>query len=157
MDASVPQFEPEKAYNVLNECHSNSDLESVLSRPLLLQLDSLHWQLCKLLIPPPFSLLWGQLEQPDSLERVATRRSVQSDLVMPPSSTKSTVFFVGGGNMVTAIVGGLDRSKWRVVVDEIVESQRKKLEDELRVETVSSCDAKVIKVRFTSMSITFHS
>jgi len=30
-----------------------------------------------------------------------------------------TVFFIGGGNMAGAIIGGLDRTKWSPVVCEV--------------------------------------
>lgn len=57
--------------------------------------------------------------------------------------------------MAYAIIGGLDRKKWRVIVDEIYEPQRKRLETDLGVETVSSCSAAHINVRLTSSSISF--
>jgi len=66
------------------------------------------------------------------------------------SDTRSTVFFVGGGNMAYAIIGGLDRKKWRVIVDEIYEPQRLRLEKDLGVETVSSCSSDSINVCSTS-------
>ena len=48
--------------------------------------------------------------------------------------------------MAYAIIGGLDKKKWRVIVDEVFEAQRTKLEKELGVETVSCCQQDLIKV-----------
>lgn len=62
------------------------------------------------------------------------------------SDSRSTVFFVGGGNMAYAIIGGMDQKKWRVIVDEPFEAQRSRLEKELGVETVASVSVDLIKV-----------
>lgn len=51
--------------------------------------------------------------------------------------------------MAYAIIGGLDLKKFNVVVDEPYEPQRKKLESELGVKTVSTLVPEVVKVRKT--------
>jgi pyrroline-5-carboxylate reductase len=61
---------------------------------------------------------------------------------------KKCVYFLGGGNMAAAIIGGLDREHWRVVVCEVVPARRKELEETLRVETVTHVADRKISVRF---------
>jgi pyrroline-5-carboxylate reductase len=56
-----------------------------------------------------------------------------------------TVFFIGGGNMAYAIIGGMDRKRWRIIVDEPWEEQRQRLEKDLGVETVASISSDLIK------------
>lgn len=47
--------------------------------------------------------------------------------------------------MAYAIIGGMDQTKWRVIVDEPFEAQRTRLEKELGVETVASVSVDLIK------------
>lgn len=51
--------------------------------------------------------------------------------------------------MAYAIIGGMDLKKFHVIVDEPYEPQRKKLESELGVKTVTTVAPEVIKVRIT--------
>lgn len=52
--------------------------------------------------------------------------------------------------MAGAIIGGLDRALWRVVVCEVVPARRKELEETFKVETVSDVADRKIQVRFSS-------
>jgi len=53
------------------------------------------------------------------------------------------VFFLGGGNMATAIIAGIDRKAWHVIVCEIYEPQRKKLEATFSLDCVDSAEKKI--------------
>lgn len=48
--------------------------------------------------------------------------------------------------MAYAIIGGMDLKKFNVVVDEPFEAQRKRLETELGVKTVTTCVPEIVKV-----------
>eukprot|EP00029_Vermamoeba_vermiformis_P004595 TRINITY_DN15147_c0_g1_i1.p1 TRINITY_DN15147_c0_g1~~TRINITY_DN15147_c0_g1_i1.p1 ORF type:complete len:265 (-),score=76.01 TRINITY_DN15147_c0_g1_i1:84-878(-) len=49
------------------------------------------------------------------------------------------LFFIGGGNMAWAILGGLDRAAWNVVVSEIIPERRLETENKFSVQTVEKC------------------
>eukprot|EP01125_Pyxidicula_operculata_P016272 TRINITY_DN5578_c0_g1_i1.p1 TRINITY_DN5578_c0_g1~~TRINITY_DN5578_c0_g1_i1.p1 ORF type:complete len:154 (-),score=26.81 TRINITY_DN5578_c0_g1_i1:74-535(-) len=55
------------------------------------------------------------------------------------------VLFIGGGNMSSAIIGGLNRSTWKPIVCEINQEQRDKVSKSFSVETVSSLTHSVVQ------------
>lgn len=74
--------------------------------------------------------------------------------VMTLSSTankntlKKTVFFIGGGNMASAIISGLDKDVWRVIVADLNLHKLKKLRDDFSVETAFDISDNLINVCF---------
>lgn len=63
-------------------------------------------------------------------------------------SRKNSVFFIGGGNMATAILGGLDRTLWDAVVCEVNAEQRGKISTQFNVRTVAEANDPLIKVYY---------
>lgn len=63
----------------------------------------------------------------------------------------NSIFFIGGGNMANAIIGGMDRTKWsRICVAEVSGGARRSLEEKFQIETVSNADHPSIIVCLTS-------
>src|SRR4051794_8071905 len=54
-----------------------------------------------------------------------------------------SVYFIGGGNMVNAILGGMRRKEWKILVAEIYEPTRKNLEALYGVPTEPSVTEKI--------------
>lgn len=59
------------------------------------------------------------------------------------SISHKSVFFIGGGNMASAIIAGLDRDYWRVIVAEVSDEQREKVKQLYNVETTDKPDEKI--------------
>jgi pyrroline-5-carboxylate reductase len=59
---------------------------------------------------------------------------------------RDSIFFIGGGNMASAIIAGMDRKSWRICVAEISSDLRTNLQERFQIETVENCDDPVINV-----------
>lgn len=58
-----------------------------------------------------------------------TQRDVMTD--------QKSIFFIGGGNMAAAIIGGMNQKEWKITVAEVYEEARK-VYNFFRVDSLSS-------------------
>lgn len=71
------------------------------------------------------------------------------------ASQQKVAFFIGGGNMATAIVAGINRSQWKIIVAEPFEPQRQKLTTNFPdIVVVESAAHDSIQVRMIAPSLT---